>query len=66
MPSKADFLKKSWMCFRVVVTEILSEEMPRMGNSAVAKYKQIYGNGEEEDSRKLVKVDGKYLMDIGK
>lgn len=54
------------MRFRVVVTEILSEEMPRMGNSAVAKYKQIYGNGEEEDSRKRVKVDGKYLMGIGK
>lgn len=47
--------------------EILSEEMAEDGNSAVVKFKQIYGNGEEEESeQKMVKVDGKWLMDIGK
>lgn len=47
--------------------EILSEEIAEDGNSAVVKFKQIYGNGEEEESeQKMVKVDGKWLMDIGK
>lgn len=47
--------------------EILSEEINEDGNSAVVAYKQIYGNGEEEESKqKMVKVDGKWLMDIGK
>ena len=43
------------------------EEIAEDGNSAVVKFKQIYGNGEEEESeQKMVKVDGKWLMDIGK
>lgn len=47
--------------------EVLSEEIAEDGNSAVVKFKQVYGNGEEsEDEQKMVKVDGKWLMDIGK
>ena len=47
--------------------EILSEEIAEDGNSAVVKYKQIYGTGEEEEgAQKLVKVDGKWLMNVGK
>lgn len=47
--------------------EILSEEIAEDGNSAVVKFKQVFGNGEEEESeQKMVKVDGKWLMDIGK
>jgi len=47
--------------------EVLSEEIAEDGNSAVVKFKQVFGNGEEsEDEQKMVKVDGKWLMDIGK
>ena len=47
--------------------EIISEEIAEDGNSAVVKFKQIYGDDtEKEDSQKMVKVDGKWLMDVGK
>lgn len=48
-------------------TEIVSEEMAEDGNSAVVTFKQHYGDGSvKEDTQKMVKVDGKWLMDIGK
>ena len=48
-------------------TEIVSEEMAEDGNSAVVTIKQHYGDGRvKEDTQKMVKVDGKWLMDIGK
>ena len=47
--------------------EIISEEIAEDGNSAVVKFKQVYGDGtEKEDSQKMVKVGGKWLMDVGK
>lgn len=47
--------------------EILSEEIAEDGNTAVIKYKQIYGDGSEEESEgKMIKVDGKWMMDMGK
>lgn len=47
--------------------EVISEKIAEDGNSAVVTFKQVYGNGEEsEDEQKMVKVDGKWLMDIGK
>lgn len=47
--------------------EVISEEIAEDGNSAIVKMKQVYGNGEEEEGeQKMVKVDGKWLMDIGK
>ena len=46
---------------------IISEEISEDGNSAVVKFKQVFGNGsEEEDDQKMVKVGDKWLMDIGK
>lgn len=48
-------------------TEIVSEEIAEDGNSAVVTFKQHYGDGSvKEDTQKMVKVDGKWLMDIGK
>lgn len=47
--------------------EILSEEISEDGNTAVVEFKQVYGNGDEVNSeQKMVKVDGKWLMDISK
>ena len=47
--------------------EIVSEEMAEDGNSAIVTYKQHYGDGSvKEDTQKMIKVDGKWLMDIGK
>ena len=47
--------------------EIVSEEMTEDGNSAIVTYKQHYGDGSvKEDTQKMIKVDGKWLMDIGK
>lgn len=47
--------------------EILSEEIASDGNTAVVKLKLTYGNGEEEtEEQKMVKTDGKWLMDVGK
>lgn len=47
--------------------EIVSEKISEDGNTAIVHYKQVYGNGQEITSKqKLVKVDGKWLMDIGK
>ncbi|WP_246368578.1 DUF4878 domain-containing protein [Phocaeicola faecicola] len=47
--------------------EIVSEEIAEDGNSAVVTFKQHYGDGSvKEDTQKMAKVDGKWLMDIGK
>lgn len=47
--------------------EIVSEEMAEDGNSAIVTYKQHYGDGSvKEYTQKMIKVDGKWLMDIGK
>ena len=47
--------------------EILSEEISEDGNTAVIKYKEIYGDGSEEEKEgKMIKVDGKWKMDMGK
>lgn len=47
--------------------KMISEEIAEDGKTAVVKYKQVYGNGEETESiQKMVKVDGKWLMDISK
>lgn len=47
--------------------EILSEEIASDGNTAVVKLKLTYGNGKEEtEEQKMVKTDGKWLMDVGK
>lgn len=41
--------------------------MTEDGNSAIVTYKQHYGDGSvKEDTQKMIKVDGKWLMDIGK
>lgn len=47
--------------------EILSEEISEDGNSATVTYKQVFGNGTEDDgTQKMVKKEGKWLMDINK
>lgn len=47
--------------------EILGEEISEDGNTAIVKIKEIYKNGSEKEKEgKLVKVDGKWLMDMGK
>lgn len=47
--------------------EVISEEIAEDGNSAVVKFKMIYGNGtESEEEQKMVKVGGEWLMDISK
>lgn len=47
--------------------EIISEELSEDGNSAIVKIKEIYKDGsEKEKESKMVKVDGKWLMDMGK
>lgn len=47
--------------------EILSEEITEDGNSAIVTYKQLYNDGtEKEDTQKMIKVDGKWLMDGSK
>lgn len=47
--------------------EILSEDIASDGKTAVVKFKVVYGNGvEQSDEQKMVKTDGKWLMDVGK
>lgn len=47
--------------------EIIAEEFSEDGNSATVTYKQVYGDGtEKEGSQKMIKKDGKWLMDINK
>lgn len=47
--------------------EILSEDIASDGKTAVVKFKVVYGNGlEQTDEQKMVKTDGKWLMDVGK
>lgn len=47
--------------------EILSEEISEDGNSATVTYKQVFGNGTEDDgTQKMVKKEGKWQMDINK
>lgn len=51
----------------LVRLEILSEEISEDGESAIVKYKRIFGNGEEESGKqKMVKRDDKWLMDMRK
>lgn len=51
----------------LVRLEILSEEIAEDGESAIVKYKRIFGNGEEETGKqKMVKRDEKWLMDMRK
>lgn len=46
---------------------VLSEEISEDGNTAVVKFKQVFGDGSEtEDDQKMVKVGDEWLMDIGK
>lgn len=60
---KASFDKRGGLKEIVVLSEEISED----GNSAVVKFKQVFGDGsEEENNQKMVKVDDKWLMDIGK
>lgn len=60
---KASFDKKGGLKEIVVLSEEVSED----GNSAVVKFKQVFGDGsEEENNQKMVKVDDKWLMDLGK
>ena len=47
--------------------EIVSEEIAEDGNSAVVTFKLQFGDGtDSEDSQKMVKRDGKWLMDADK
>lgn len=47
--------------------EILSEDIASDGKTAVVKFKVVYGNDlEQTDEQKMVKTDGKWLMDVGK
>lgn len=47
--------------------EIIGEELSEDGNSAIVKIKEIYKDGsEKEKESRMVKVDGKWLMDMGK
>lgn len=60
---KASMEKKGGLKEIVIISEEISED----GNSAVVKFKQVFGDGsEEEEDQKMVKVDDKWLMDIGK
>ena len=46
---------------------VLSEEISEDGNTAVVKFKQVFGDGSEtEDDQKMVKVGDEWLMDVGK
>ena len=47
--------------------EIVSEEIAEDGNSAVVTFKLQFGDGtDSEDTQKMVKRDGKWLMDADK
>lgn len=46
---------------------VISEEISEDGTTAVVNFKQVFGNGtEEEDDQKMVKVGDEWLMDVGK
>ena len=47
--------------------EILSETISEDGNSATVEYITYFGDGsDKKEKSKMVKVDGKWLMDINK
>lgn len=46
---------------------VISEEISEDGTTAVVNFKQVFGDGtEEEDDQKMVKVGDEWLMDVGK
>ena len=47
--------------------EILSETVSEDGNSATVKYITYFGDGsDKEETAKMIKVDGKWMMDMNK
>ena len=51
----------------IVSWEIEAPEMAENAESAVVRYTVKYGNGSEDsDKQKVVKIDGKWMLDSGK
>ena len=51
----------------IVSWEIEAPEMAENAESAVVRYTVKYGNGSEDsDKQKVVKIDGKWMLDGGK